>query len=181
MFLWASEGIKSGWCCVELLIAQALLQHINRMIYARKDDFLTPPLFVTQIDNTTLVETDLIRFDHQIFQKIYCTKIVMDRHRELIVWFNGQLNGGQPTPYTQITKQVTPELIHKMMSTHNLTFADGSDFDVVSEMLYKIYSRLNLEPFNSFKWDGQIDFFSTWHYVKGCLGDCVVPKFAYWF
>lgn len=83
MFLWSDEGVHSGWCCVELLVAQALLHHLNKMIHTRKDEFDTPPLFMTQVGNTMLIETDLIRFDHKMFPKMYCTEIAMKRHKEL--------------------------------------------------------------------------------------------------
>ena len=181
MFLWSGEGVHSGWCCIELLIAQALLQHLNRMIYARKDDFKEPPLLVTQVGAKTLVETDLIRFDHRIFQKMYCSEIAMERHRALIGWMNAQMNGGRPTPYTQLIKQVTPELISRMASDFGLNFTNGADNEVVCRMLHTIYRRLSFEPFNSFKWRGQVDFFSQWHYVKGCLGGCLVPNVPYSF
>ena len=181
MFLWSAEGAHSGWCCVEFLIAQALVQHLNRMIYARKDDFREPPLFVTQVSNRTLVETDLVRFDHRKFQKMYCSDAVMQRHQELVRWMNAELNGGRPTPYTQVIRQVTPALISRMVSEHGLTFTNGPDSDMVSRMLFTIYRRLSFEPFNRFKWTGQVDFFSQWHYVKGCLGSCVVPNVAYCF
>ena len=181
MFLWSEEGVSSGWCCIELLVAQALMQHLNRMVYSRKDEFNAPPLFVTQAENRMLVETDLVRFDHKIFQKMYCSEVALDRHSELIVWMNEQITGGAPTPYTQLTRQVTPELITTMMSELGLKFSNGADSEVVSKMLYTIYNRLSFEPFNSFKWNGKADFFSMWHYVKGCLGNCVVPNFAYAF
>jgi hypothetical protein len=181
MFLWSEEGINSGWCCIEILIAQALLQHLNKMVYERKDEFKSPPLFVNQVDNNTLVETDLVRFDHKMFQKIYCSQVAIERHKELIVWMNDQLNNGVPTPYSQVIKQVSSELISKMVSEYKLTFTHRADSEFVPKMLFKIYRRLSFEPFNSFKWTGQIDFFSTWHYVKGCLGNCVVPMFSYWF
>ena len=181
MFLWSSEGINSGWCCIELMIAQALLQHLNRMVYARKDDFLHPPLFATHVDNATLVETDLVRFDHKMFQKIYCSEVALRKHRELIGWLNVELNGGARTPYTEVIAQVTPELISKMVSEHKLAFTNGADANVVSKTLLQIYRRLSFEPLNQLKWHGQVDFFRTWHYVKGCLGNCVVPSFEYWF
>lgn len=181
MFLWSTDGINSGWCCAELLIAQALLQHLNKMIYERRDEFTSPPLFVSQIGSQTLVETDLIRFEHRMFQKIYCSEVAMARHKELIVWMNNQLNGGLPTPYSQVIKHMSPELISKMVAENRLAFTHGADTEIVSEMLFKIYHRLSLEPFENFKWAGKKDFFSLWHYVKGCLGNCIVPTFSYWF
>lgn len=114
MFLWSDEGINSGWCSIELLIAQALLQHLNRMIYARKDEFKKPPLFVTQVGNNTLVETDLVSFDYSVVQKMYCSEAVMQQHGMLIRWMNEQLNNGDPIPYTQLIRQVGSELISQM-------------------------------------------------------------------
>jgi len=181
MFLWSAEGLHSGWCCIELLVAEALLQHLNRMIYTRKNQFTKPPLFVTQVGNRTLVETDLFRFDHRIVHKMYCSETAFEQHRNLIGWMNVQVNGGEPTPYTQMIKQVSPQLISRMASEHELGFTNGADSEVVSKMLSTIYSRLSFEPFNTFKWTGQVDFFSQWHYVKGCLGNCVVPNVAYSF
>lgn len=181
MFLWSEDGVHSGWCCIELLVAQALLQHLNRLIYTRKDELAKPPLLVTQVENRTLVETDLIRFDHSMVQKMYCSEIAIQRHRELIVWMNAQLNDGKPTPYTQVIKQVTPELIGRLIAEHGLAFTNRADRGVVARMLGTIYRRLSFEPFNDVKWSGRADFFSMWHYVKGCLGTCVVPNTAYRF
>jgi hypothetical protein len=181
MFILSDEGVQSGLCCVELLIAQALLHHLNKMIYTRKDQFDTPPLFMTEVDNTMLIETDLIRFDHKMSPKIYCTEIAMKRHKELTEWMNVQLNGGNPTPYSQLISQASPKLISQMMSEFDLTFAEEQDRKVVADMLFKIYDNLSSDPFNSFKWTGKQDFFSMWHYVKGCLGGCLVPNVAYRF
>jgi hypothetical protein len=181
MFLWSDKAAHSGWCCIELLVAQALLQHLNKIIYTRKDEFNTPPLLMVQVDNTMLVETDLIRFDHKKFRKIYCSEIAAERHQELIEWMNVKLNDGSPTPYSQVINKVSPESILEMMSEFDLTFTNGSDRDVVANMLFKIYERLSADPFNSFKWNGKQDFFSMWHYVKGCLGSCIVPNVAYHF
>ena len=181
MFLWSGEGVRSGWCCVELLVAHALLHHLNKLVYDRKTDFTTPPLFVTQVGRETVVQSDLVRFDHAIYQKMYCSEVAMQRHQELIGWINTEQNGGKPTPYSQVTAQVTPALISRMVSDHRLTFTNGSDHEVVSRMLYAIYHKLSFEPFNSFKWKGLRDLFSMWHYVKGCLGGCLVPHVAYHF
>ena len=181
LFLWQNEGINSGWCCVEILIAQALLQFLNKLIYDRKDIFLTPPLYVIQVENQTLVQSDLVRFEHQVFQRMYSTQAAMNRHKELLCWLNIKLNNGVPTPYTKLLKQVTPKLISQMLWEFDITFTNGSDEEVVSNMLYVIYQRLSTEPFNSFSWKEKINFESTWHYVKGCLGNCVVPNIAYRF
>lgn len=181
MFLWSDEGLNSGWCCIELLVAQALLQHLNKIIYARKGDLKQPPLLVTQVANETRIETDLVRFEHKVFQKMFCTQTAMDRHRQLLEWMNEQVNSGAPTPYTQLIGKVTPSVISRMFSEQRMSFTNGSDREVVSSMLDAIYGRLNFEPFTSFKWTGQQDFFSMWHYVRGSLGSCLVPHVAYAF
>ncbi|MBU0971605.1 MAG: hypothetical protein KKC20_13205 [Proteobacteria bacterium] len=181
MFLWAEAGTHSGWCCVELLITHALLNHLNQMIYKRKNDFCKPPLFITQLESGPLIESDLYRFEHQIFYKLYSSDVANDWHKKLITWMNIQLNQGKPTPYSHVIRKVTPELISKMILEFNLTFTNGSDSKTVSDMLFKLYNKLSFEPFDSFKWEGQADLLSMWHYVKGCLGSCVVPKTYYWF
>jgi hypothetical protein len=67
----------------------------------RKEKFKNPPLFATQISNKTMIETDLIRFEHKVFQKMFCDELVMERHRELIIWMNEEVNNGRPSPYYQ--------------------------------------------------------------------------------
>lgn len=181
MFLWSENGLNSGWCCAELLIAQAIMQHLNKLIYAKKGNLIKPPLFVTQIGNHTKVESDLARFDYTLVQKMYVTEVAMRRHDELIAWMNGQLNRSEPIPYSALIKKVEQEVSYKMFSDQKLTFTDPADAVLVPYMLYKIYERLSTEPFTDFKWTGKKDFSSLWHYIKGSLGNCVVPHKAYKF
>jgi len=181
MFLWNERGASSGWCCSEFLLAQAILQSLNKAIYKRKDDFSKPPLYVTQIGNQTLVESDLYRFDHRIEAKIYCDEMVMEAHRSLIQWMNVQANEGRPTPYTEVIGKATPDLIYRMMEEHRKEFGNPADHQVLSDMLAAIYRKLSFEPLDRFKWSGQVEFSSMWHYVKGCFGNCVVPVVAYSF
>ena len=181
LFLWGQDGASSGWCNLELLISEALRNHMNRFIYERRAQLENPPLFAYRVGQELVVDSHLAAFPCQMIERAFYDPVARDCHLRLIQTLNQLATGGAPTSYSDVLRSVKPAHLGRLIESQNLRFGVASDRDYVPRMLNRLYEHLSTNPFASFRWGGKRDLMSMWHYVRGALGGGLLPATSYAF
>lgn len=174
LILWEKDGLNSGWCCIENIIANVLLQDLNKLVndgksLSHKDSFLT-----VNVQGKTLSE----RKNKHV--RIYTNEIANQNYNEIMQWFQKKLNYvDNVTSIDEFYYNITQDMILEMIDNFNLTFTNGSDKDFVSNLLFKIFKRLGDKTINTIQLGGEFNYFLFWHDIRGTYGNCVMPSFDY--
>jgi hypothetical protein len=171
--LWKKEGLNSGWCCVENIISNVVMQDLNKTINS--------DIPIKNINSylTAVVDNISISKAKYKFPRVYSNSIADKSYEDIMNWFQSKIDVGnnQLDFYGMITK----ELIFEMIIEFNLTFTNGSDKEFVATLLHKIFQRLGDKKINITQLSGSNNLFHLWHYIRGTYGNCVLPSFAYEF
>lgn len=174
MFLWKDEGLNSGWCCVETIISNLLMQDLNLLVNVGNSQL--PPFFITHIENNKPTA-----IPSKNYERVYTTQIANKRLNEIMKWLKIRLSKFENTPDIDLLGDLSKDIIDEMLVHFKLKFTNGSDKSFVSDLLLTIFQRLKTKHISYTQLSGGENTLQMWHYVKGTYGNCVMPKFSYHF
>lgn len=174
LFLWDEDGVHSGWCGVENIISNILLQDLNALINTEFSNSNSKYL-VVDVANITKVHT------LPFLQRISTSETANHQFNDIMQWFEIQILGNGKFSNQDFIDKIDINLILRMFDKFNLYFTNGADKEVVALMLFTIFQKLKTKQINTIQLSGYQDFTRLWHYIRGTYGNCTMPKFAYEF
>lgn len=174
MILWKEDGLYSGWCCIENIISNVLMQDLNKTINGGKSVKYENGFLTSNIQGKVLSELK------DKLERIITNDIAYNNYNQIMNWFRQKLNFTESTTLeVDFYNKISKELILEMITEFKLTFTNGSDKDFVANLLFKIFQRLGDKTINTTQLSGTNNFFYLRHYIRGTYGNCVMPSFAY--